>query len=239
MPRWPLLLPPPAVSTSTSPSCSHGFSSSIVVKSPSRRPSSLAVKLPPGSQCPLPLCHALHHPQFAIAPSIAAHLGCALGPLPPRSRRFSLSRSRCAVQCHRRWEAIVPSLAVKEPLYHLLPLRSNHAVPHHQGAVGRVDWRLRPLVTPLPGLSSGWLSRCLSSRRRLPSAGASHCSIVVCASRPSGWLSHLLASHASTSHLSVPPPLIAPSPLVTPLSGLSSSWLRCCLSSRRHHISVV
>jgi len=31
----------------------------------------------------------------------------------------------------------------------------------------------------------------------------------------------LLASHATNSHLPAPPPLIAPSPLVTPLSGLS------------------
>jgi hypothetical protein len=70
-----------------------------------------------------------------------------------------------------------------------------------RGAIGRVDRRLRPLVTPLPGLSSGWLSRCLSSLRRLPSAGASHCGIAFRASRPSGWLSRLLASHAATSHL--------------------------------------
>ncbi len=66
------------------------------------------------------------------------------------------------------------------------------------------------------------LLHCLSSRRRLPSAGASDCGIAFRASRPSGWLSRLLASHAATSHLPAPPPLIAPSPLVTPLSGLSS-----------------
>ena len=48
-------------------------------------------------------------------------------------------------------------------------------------------------------------------------------------------ISLLFTPHTATSHLPVPPPLIAPSPLVTPLSGLSSSWLR------RHcrHISAV
>ena len=58
----------------------------------------------------------------------------------------------------------------------------------------------------LPGLSSGWLSCCLSSHRRFPYAGTSHCGIAFCASRLSGWLSRLLAFHAATSHLPVPPP---------------------------------
>jgi hypothetical protein len=49
----------------------------------------------------------------------------------------------------------------------------------------------------------------------------------------------VLASHAATSHLPAPPPLIAPSPpLVTPISGLSSGWLRRRLSSRRRHLST-
>ena len=58
-------------------------------------------------------------------------------------------------------------------------------------------------------------------------------------SRPSGWLSYLLASHTATSHLPAPPPLIALSPLVMPLSGLSSGYLRHSLSSRHHHMSAV
>ena len=132
---------------------------------------------------------------------------------------------------HRR--ALAPSLAVKEPSRHPSSSRSRCAIAVEEpsGAVGRVDRRLRPLVTPLPGLLSGWLSRCLSSLCHLPSAGASHCSIAFRASHPSGWLSRLLTSHAATSHLPAPPPLIPPLPLVTPLSGLSSSWLRHHLSS--------
>jgi hypothetical protein len=79
-----------------------------------------------------------------------------------------------------------------------------------------------PLIKSPPPISSGWLSRCLSSSRRLPSAGASHCGIALCASCPSGWLSRLLASHTANSHPPAPPPLIAPLPLVTPpLLGLS------------------
>ena len=167
MPRWPLLLPPPAVLTSTSPLRSCGSLTSIVVESPSR--------------CPLPF----HHPQFAIVSSITAHHHCALGPLPRSfaptladkepsrpsptrshhaiphhqgavapsiaiaveepSRGLSPSRSRCAVSCHQgavapsifRQGAIAPSLAVEEPLRHPLPSRSRCTVPCHQGAIGR------------------------------------------------------------------------------------------------------
>ena len=172
---------------------------------------SLAVKLPSRSRRPSPLCRALHHPLFAIA----AH------------RRPSPLCSWSIAA------ALAPSLAVKEPSRRPSPSGSRCAiaVEEQSGAVGRVDRRLRPLVTPLPGLSSGWLSRCLSS--------LSHCGIAFCASHPSGWLSCLLASHAATSHLPAPPPLIAPSPLVTSLLlGLSSSWLRHRLSSRCHQKTV-
>jgi hypothetical protein len=77
---------------------------------------SLADELPSRSCRPSPPYRALHHPQFAIAPSITAHRRCALGPLPPSSRRPSLSRSRRAVP-HRRG-AVAPSIAVsvEEPL---------------------------------------------------------------------------------------------------------------------------
>jgi hypothetical protein len=78
-----------------------------------------------------------------------------------------------------------------------------------------------------------------------PHATASHLpaplivAITFRASRPSGWLSCLLASHTATSYLPAPPPLIAPlPPLVTPISGLLSSWLRRRLSSRRCHLSA-
>jgi len=63
-------------------------------------PSSLTVELPSRLRRPSPLRRALHHPLFAIAPSIAAHRLCALGPSPPRSRRRG---------------AIAPSLTVEEP----------------------------------------------------------------------------------------------------------------------------
>jgi hypothetical protein len=115
-------------------------------------------------------------------------------------------------------------LMVEEPSRRTLPSRS------------RRPCRLTTLATH--HAPPRWLSRCLSSCRRLPSAGASHCGIAFCASCPSGWLSRLLASHAATYHLPAPPPLIAPSPLVTPLSGLSSGWLRRRLSSRLRHLSA-
>ena len=209
MPRWPLLLPPPAVSTSTSPSRSRGSSSSIIVDSLSCRPSPSSCRR----------CRAV--PRCCAAPSITLYLP---------SRRSSPPIAA----------ALTPSLAVEEPSRRPSPSRSRCAIAVEEpsGAVGCVDRRLRPLVTLLPGLSSGWLSRCLSSLRRLPSAGASHCGIAFRASLPSSWLSRLLASHAATSHLPAPPPLITPSPLVTPLSGLSSSWLRRRLSSRRHQKTV-
>ena len=58
---------------------------------------SLVVELTLQSRRPLPLRRSLHHPQFAIAPSIAAHCCCALGPSPPRSGRPSPLRSHCAI----------------------------------------------------------------------------------------------------------------------------------------------
>ena len=175
--------------------------------------------------------------------SIAAHRRCALSPSPPLSRRPLPSRSRHT-----------PSVAVNEPSRHLSPSRSRCAVPCRQGAVtpfiaveepsrctspsrSRRPCRLTTPATRLapPSLSSGWLSRCLSSRCRLPSAGASHCGHrLSCLSsvRP-------IVPSPCFSHLPAPPPLIAPSPpLVMPISGLSSGWLRPRLSSRRRHLSA-
>ena len=165
---------------------------------------SLAVESPSRSRRPSPSCRALHHPQFAIAPSIAAHRHCAHGPPPPRSHRPSPSRSRCTVHCHRgavaravhccrRRGAVALSIAVAvdEPSRRPSPSRSRCAIHCRRGAVAPY----------------------LAIKEQL-----------------SGWLSRLLASHAATSHLPAPPPLtlIAPSsPLVTPLLllSLSSSWL--------------
>ena len=123
------------------------------------------------------------------------------------------------------------------------------------GYIGK-DWRtiIRPpgvrcSVTPQPEEKICWRLR-LSSRRLFlscpsqasrpagcrvasPHAAASHLPApLITASPLSGWLSRLLASHATTSHLPAHPPLIAPSPLVTPLSGLlSGGWLERSLSS--------
>ena len=197
---------------------------------------------------PLPSRRPVHHRPVAIVLSIAFHCRCALGrPSPSSSRPPLPSRSHRAVPRHR--EAVTASLAIEELSHRPLPSRSCRAVPRHHGAIGRVDrppsqW---PESSPTsvtrhtpPGLASGWLSRCLSSCCRLPSAGASHCGIAFRAFCPSGWLSRFLASHAATSHLSAPPPLIAPSPLVTPLLGLSSGWLRRIIeNSQRSGLMLV
>ena len=132
MPCWPLLLPPPAVSTSTS------LARFLVVHC--RRVTitlSLAVELPllSRSRRPSPSRRVLHHPQFAIAPSITAHRRCALVPSPPRSCRPSPTRSRCAVP-HRRG-AVAPSLAVEEQSCRPLPSpsRSHRTVPRRRRAI--------------------------------------------------------------------------------------------------------
>jgi hypothetical protein len=75
---------------------------------------------------------------------------------------------------------------------------------------------MSPCVTPLSGLSSSWLLLSLSSCRRLPSAGALP---LVTPSWASCLVGYCVASpHTATSHLRVPPPLIAPQPLVMPHS---------------------
>jgi hypothetical protein len=228
MTRWPLLLPSPAMSTS--PSRLRRSSSSIIVKSPSRRSSPSSCR------------RAVHRRQFAIALPIAVHRRCALGPSPPRSRCPSPWRSRRA-----------PSLAVEEPSRRPSPSRSRRADPRHRGAVApsiaveepsrrtspsrsRRPCRLTTPATRLapPSLLSGWLSRCLSSRRRLPSAGALHCGHclsclssvrLVVASSPRFSRRHLPSAGASASHHAVASchahlrplvRLVKASPLLTP-----------------------
>jgi len=170
--------------------------------------------------------------------SIAFYRRCALGPLPSSSRCPSPSRSRRTIHCHRG--AVVLSLAIKELSRRPLPLRSRRAIPRRHGAIGRVDGP----PSQWPESSPTFVTRHVPPRprlrlvRRLPSASASHCGIAFRASHPSGWLSRLLASHAATSHLPVPPPLITLSPLITPLLGLLSGWLRHHLSSRHRHQSA-
>jgi hypothetical protein len=218
MPRWPLLLPRPAVSTS--PSRSRRSSLSVVVESPSRRPSLSSCRRAVHRRSAAPSITVnlpSRRPSLPIAVVLSVHrlraraVPCRQGanarhPSPSRSRRApSLtvvepsrhplpSRSRCAVPCHRG--AVAPSIAVEEPSRHTSPSRSH--------------WSCRLMTPATRHAPPRWLLRCLSSCRRLPSAGASHCGIAFCAFRPSGWLSCLLASHAATSHLPAPPPLIAP-----------------------------
>jgi hypothetical protein len=220
MPCWPLLLPPPAVSTSTSLARFLVVHRRRVTIAPF-----LAVKLPllSRSRRPSPSRRALHHPQFAIAPSIAAHRRCALDPSPPRSRRPSPSRSRRAVP--RRRGAIAPSIAVaiEEPSRRPSPSRSRRAVPRHRGAVALsiAVAAEEPSRCPSPSRS-----RCTVHCRRgavapylaikEPSAVSTddsdfgHSSRPSQASRPDGC--RVASPHAATFHL--PAPLIAASPFV-------------------------
>jgi hypothetical protein len=137
MPRWPLLLPPPAVSIS--PSCSRRFSSSIVVESPSRRPLPLSSRRAVHCRSAAPSI-TINSPSRRPSPPIVVVLSvhrrhacavpCCRGavahrPLPLRSRR--------AVHCRRG--AVTPSLAVEEPSRRPLPLRSRRAVHCRRGAV--------------------------------------------------------------------------------------------------------
>jgi hypothetical protein len=164
-----LLLPPPAVSISTSPSRSRGSSSSIVMSLRSSHHRAVPRRR---------VGRALHHPLFTIAPSIAAHRFCALGPSPPRSRRPTPSRSHRAVP--RRQGAVAPSIAV-----------THHAPPRP------LIWMVAtlPLLTPPPSICRrlSLRHRHLSllsirlvvmsrrfSHRHLPSAGASHHAVASC-----------------------------------------------------------
>jgi len=141
MMRWPLLLPPPAVSTS--PSQSRRSSSSIVVKSPfcHSSPSSCRRAVHRRSAAPSITIHLpLRCPSLPIAVVLSVHRRRARA-VPCRREaivhRPSPLRSRRAIS-HRRG-AVAPSLTIEEPLRRPLPSRSRRAVPHHQGAVGRAD----------------------------------------------------------------------------------------------------
>ncbi len=81
-------------------------------------------------------------------------------------------------------------------------------------------------------LLSGWLTRRLSSRRRL-CLSLHRClsSCPSCASYPAGCCVPL--RHAATSRPPAPPPLIALPPLIAPLLRLLSVWLSRCLTSCR------
>jgi hypothetical protein len=131
------------------------------------------------------------------------------------------SRSRCTIPCHQG--AVTPSIAIEEPSCRTSPSRS------------RRPCRLMTPATRLapPSLSSGWLSRCLSSCRRLPSAGALHCghrllclsSVRLVVPSPRFSCRHLPSAGASGSHRAVASchahlrplvRLVKASPLLTP-----------------------
>ena len=214
MMRWPLLLPPPVVSTS--PSRSRHSSSSIIIKSPSR-PSS-----------PSSCRHAIH--RRSAAPSITVNSPSRC-PSPPITVVLSVPLSLAVEEPSRAVPrcggAVAPSLTVEEPSRRPSPWRSRHAVPHRPGAVApaiaveepsrrtspsrsRRPCRLTTPATCLvpPSLSSGWLSCCLSSRRRLPSTGALHCghrlsclsSVRLVVASPRFSRCHLPSAGASASH---------------------------------------
>jgi hypothetical protein len=86
-----------------------------------------------------------------------------------------------------------------------------------------------PLIAPLSCLLSGWLSRCLSSHRRLPSA---------CASASHRTATYYRAPLTPLVRLVVASPLVIPPPPVNLRLRLSSrllsGWLLHYLLSRRH-----
>jgi len=197
-----------------------------------------SIAVAPHHQSPSICHHAVHHrPLPLCSQSIAAALAPSLaveepsGTVPRRrgavapsltveepSRRPLSSRSRCAIHCRRG--AVAPHLTIKEP-----------------SAVSTDDSAAHLAPTSLS--SSGWLSRCLFSRRRLPSAGTSHCGHrLLCLS--SVWLvvpsprfscRHLPSASTSASH-----PVIASSchAHLGPLIRL----VKHRLSSRHHHLSA-
>ena len=176
MPRWPLLLLPPAMSTSTSPSRSRGSLSFIVVESPSRRPSPSSCRrgraVPRRRAAPsITLYSPSRRPLPPIAFVLSVHRRRARAVEEP-SRRPSPSRSRCAVHCRRGAACRLTTPATR------------HAPPRPLVRMVVV----LPLLTPTPSICRRLSLRhrllCLSSIRlvvtsrsfscrHLPSAGAS------------------------------------------------------------------
>ena len=223
MTRWPLLLPPPAVSTL--PSHLRRSSLSIVVKSPSHRSSPSSCR------------RAVHCRSTAPSITFNSPLRC---PSPPIAVVLSVHRRRAhAVPCRRR--AVAPSIAAEDPSRLPLPSRSRRSCQLTTPAT-----RLAP-----PNLSSGWLSHCLSLRRRLPSASAFHCghhllcllSVRLVVPSPRFSRRHLPSAGASASHRTVASSchahlgplirLVKASPLLTPppppICGITESSQRSSL----------
>ena len=152
--------------------------------------------------------------------------------------------------------ALAPSLAVEEP---------SRTIPRRRGAVAPSLTVEEPsavltdtLATRLapPSLSSsGLLSCCLSSRRRLPSAGASHCghrlsclsSIRLVVPSPRFSHRHLPSASASASHHAVASschahlgplvrlvkasPLLLPPPPICGIRSPRKYWVKLYLSN--------
>ena len=216
MPRWPLLLLPPAVSTSTSLAWFLVVHRRRFTIAPS-----LAVELPSWSRRPLSSRRALHHPQFTIAPSIAAHRHCALSPSPLRLRHPSPTRSRRAVPRHQG--AVVPSIAVavKEPSHHPSPSRSRCAIPRRRGAItSSISVAVKePLHRPSPSRSHCTVHCCrgvvvpfltIKEPLAVSTDDSGHSSRPSQASCPDGC--HVASPHAAAFHL--PAPLIVALPFL-------------------------
>ena len=90
----------------------RGSSSSIVVESPSCRPSPSSCRR--GRAVPR-RCAAPSITLYSPSPPIAAHRRCALGPSPPRLRHPLLSRSHRAVPLRRGAVAPLLSRSSREP----------------------------------------------------------------------------------------------------------------------------
>ena len=194
--RRPLPLQSQSISVALAPSLAvhrrrEAVAPSITVKSPSCRPSlSIAVhhrcdRSPSPSQS-RSRCPSLYRRQGATAPSIAVE---ELSRRPLTSCR-AVHHRRVAAHCHqsvhcfqvsvapsiavhRRRVAVVPSIAVHHTsllslscAVHCCPCRRAVAVHHSSPA------SVYPRRTVNRCLSSGWLLRFLSSRRRLLSTGS-------------------------------------------------------------------
>ena len=221
MTRWPLLLPPPAVSTS--PSRSRRSSSSIIVKSP--------------SPCSSPLSCRRAVNRRSAAPSITVH-SPSHRPSPPIAVVLSVHRRRARAVPRRRG-AITPSLPFEEPLRHCRrgaigcrrPCRPTTPATRHAPPRPLVRMVVAlPLLTPPPSICRRLSLRhrlsCLSSirlvvtshsvsRRHLSSAGAS--------------ASHRAVASTCHAHLGPLVRLVKASPLLTPpppICGIieSSQW---------------
>ena len=143
----------------------------------------------------------------------------------------SLSRSHHAVPRHQRAIAPFIAVAVKEALRRPLQSRSRCAIPCHQGAVApsiavAVDEPSRrpsPWRSRMPSIAvKEPLHQILPSRSRHP-AGC-HVSLLLTLLPPICRHLHLPSCRRR---------------LLSPLSGLSSSWLRRRLSSRHRHIPAI